>query len=310
MRLASLWVPQRGPVVCTVRDRALFPIGRGRTVPDVSDLILAARPSHPESLEAAVELLGEDPMPLAQWDDVEGVEPDESRPHLLPPVRPVEVWAAGVTYERSLTARKLESHEPDIYERVYTAVRPELFLKATGPRVIGPNGRMGLRSDSAWQVPEPECALVLGPAGVVYGYTLGNDLSSRDIEGENPLYLPQAKCFAGSCAIGPTVVSSSELGDPYQLDLAVRVVRGGRLAFEEKTSTARLHVRLETLIEHLRRDNWMAPGTLLLTGTGIVPPDGFTLVSGDLVEISSPAIGVLRNQCVIAGELRPPAGWD
>jgi 2-dehydro-3-deoxy-D-arabinonate dehydratase len=218
---------------------ALFPVGRGRTVADVSELLLSTRSSNPGSLEAAVELLGEDPMPLAQWDKVEAADPDESRPHLLPPVRPVEVWAAGVTYERSLTARKLESHEPDIYERVYTAVRPELFLKATGPRVIGPNGRMGLRSDSAWQVPEPECALVLGPAGVVYGFTLGNDLSSRDIEGENPLYLPQAKCFAGSCAIGPMVVSCAELGDPYQLDLAVRVVRGGRLAFEEKTSTAR-----------------------------------------------------------------------
>jgi 2-dehydro-3-deoxy-D-arabinonate dehydratase len=308
--LASLWVPRQGPVVCTVRDAELFPVGRGRTVADVSELILVTRPSRPESLEAAVELLGEDPVALARWDDVEGADPDERRPHLLPPVRPVEVWAAGVTYERSLTARKVESHEPDIYERVYTAARPELFLKATGPRVIGPNGRMGLRSDSAWQVPEPECALVLGAAGVVFGYTLGNDLSSRDIEGENPLYLPQAKCFAGSCAIGPIVVSTSELADPYHLDLAVRVIRDGRLVFGGQSTTARLHVRLEKLIEHLRRDNWIAPGTVLLTGTGIVPPDGFTLVSGDLVEISSPAIGVLRNQCVLASELRPPPGWD
>jgi len=310
MRFASLWVPRRGPVLCTLREGALFPIGRGRPLADVSELLASTRPSRPPSLEAAAELLGQDPTAIARWDEVEGTDPDESRPHLLAPVRPAEVWAAGVTYERSLTARKLESHEPDIYERVYAAARPELFLKATGPRVIGPNGRMGLRSDSAWQVPEPECALVLGAAGVVFGYTLGNDLSSRDIEGENPLYLPQAKCFAGSCAIGPMVVSTSELGDPYHLELAVRVVRDGRLVFGEQTSTARLHVRLETLIEHLRRDNWMAPGTVLLTGTGIVPPDGFTLASGDLVEISSPAIGVLRNQCVPAGELRPPPGWD
>jgi len=309
MRLASLWVPSRGPVLCTVRDGALFPVGRGRTVADVSELILSTRPANPDSLESAVELLAEDPVPLALWDEVEGAEPDQGVRHLLPPVRPVEVWAAGVTYERSLTARKLESHAPDIYERVYTATRPELFLKATGPRVVGPNARVGLRSDSAWQVPEPECALVLGPADAIFGYTLGNDLSSRDIEGENPLYLPQAKIFAGSCAIGPVVVSASEIHDPYQLDLAVRVVRDRQLAFEGRTSTARLHVRLEMLTHHLLRDNWIAPGTVLLTGTGIVPPDRFTLLPEDLIEISSQAIGVLRSRCALASQLPPPAGW-
>src|SRR5438552_14268024 len=145
LRFASLWVPRRGPVLCTVREGALFPIGRGRTLADVSELLASTTPSRPPSLEAAAELLGQDPTAIARWDEVEGTDPDESRPHLLAPVRPVEVWAAGVTHERSRTARKLESHEPDIYERVYTAARPALRPQPTGPRGSRPNRRTGGR---------------------------------------------------------------------------------------------------------------------------------------------------------------------
>jgi 2-dehydro-3-deoxy-D-arabinonate dehydratase len=159
--------------------------------------------------------------------------------------------------------------------------------------MVGPNAPVGLRADSAWQVPEPELALVLGEAGAVLGYTLGNDMSSRDIEGENPLYLPQAKIFAGSCALGPLVVSADDVADPYDLEIRLRVERGGETVFEGATSTARLHTRLQTLTAYLARDNWLAPATVLLTGTGVVPPDGFTLGRSDLVEVSCPAVGVL-----------------
>jgi 2-dehydro-3-deoxy-D-arabinonate dehydratase len=224
-------------------------------------------------------------------------------------VAPVEVWAAGVTYERSREARMHESAERDVYQRVYDAERPELFLKATGPRVVGPGAPVGLRSDSNWQVPEPEIGIVLGASGEIVGYTLGNDMSSRDIEGDNPLYLPQAKIFAASCALGPIVVAARDIADPYDLDVTLQIERDGTTVFEDATTTARLHKQFDVLSAYLRRDNWIAPGTVLLTGTGIVPPDDFTLEVGDVVEIGCSAIGVLRNPCARAGELSPPDGW-
>ena len=202
-----------------------------------------------------------------------------------------------------------ESTEADVYQRVYEAERPELFLKATGPRVLGPGATLGLRGDSDWHVPEPELGLVLGADGTVLGYTLGNDLSSRDIEGENPLYLPQAKIFAGSCALGPVVVSADEIDDPYALTIALRITRGPDVVFEGEIETSSLHVRLETLIEYLRRDNWLPPASVLLTGTGVVPPDEFTLAIGDAVEISCEQIGSLRNRVASAGDLPPPLSW-
>lgn len=229
--------------------------------------------------------------------------------HLVAPITPAEVWAAGVTYERSRDARMHESNEQDVYQRVYEAERPELFFKATGARVMGPGAPVGLRADSEWQIPEPEIALVLDEAGGVVGYTLGNDMSSRDIEGENPLYLGQAKIFAGSCAIGPTVVSAAAVEDPYSLEIEMHITRGGETVFAGATSTARLHKRFDDLAAYLKRDNWIAPGTVLLTGTGIVPPEEFTLESGDVVEISSDPIGVLRNRCEPAEGLVPPPDW-
>lgn len=203
-----------------------------------------------------------------------------------------------------------ESIERDVYQRVYEAERPELFFKATGARVRGPGASVGLRADSQWQIPEPEIALVLDEGGQVVGYTLGNDMSSRDIEGQNPLYLAQAKIFAGSCALGPVVVSADAVGNPYDLEIKMRIMRADEAVFNGSTSTARLHERFDVLAAYLKRDNWIAPGTVLLTGTGIVPPDDFALQPGDVIEISCDPIGVLRNHCEPAGRLAPPPSWS
>lgn len=308
MRFCSVHMPGGKVTLCSIgEDGGLVPVGVGKhRLADIAALISATNGQAPNSLEDAVEIVGTASKPIISWDVVERAQPSANKPHLVAPVMPFEIWAAGVTYERSLTARMEESHEPDIYERVYSAPRPELFLKATGPRVVGPNGAVGLRADSHWQVPEPECAVVLGKGGAILGYTLGNDMSSRDIEGENPLYLPQAKIYAGSCAIGPVVVSASEIENPYDLEITIQVLRNEHTVFEGSTSTQRLHTRLETLTEYLLRDNWIGLGTVLLTGTGIVPPEGFTLEVGDLVEISSPQIGTLRNHCWLASTLTSP----
>jgi 2-dehydro-3-deoxy-D-arabinonate dehydratase len=261
------------------------------------------------SLEAAVADAGASSNSLGRYDDLAKNEPGPDVLSLVAPIAPVEVWAAGLTYERSRDARMHESNEQDVYERAYEAERPELFFKATGARVMGPGAPVGLRADSEWQIPEPEIALVLDTAGGVVGYTLGNDMSSRDIEGENPLYLGQAKIFAGSCAIGPTVVSAAAVDDPYSLEIEMHIVRGGETVFDGSTSTARLHKQFDVLTAYMRRDNWIAPGTVLLTGTGIVPPDEFTLQPGDVIEISSDPIGLLRNRCEPAGALVPPPRW-
>ena len=289
MRLMSLDTAA-GPVLAVEEGRLLRQVGDG--LRDVGDLLLA----HPDlMLEDAVDRAGRrGELPPAQP---------------LLPLRPDEVWASGVTYERSRTARMAESQDQDVYSRVYDAERPELFFKATGPRVVGPGDAIGLRSDSTWLVPEPEIALVLGPGGRLRGVTIGNDVSSRDIEGENPLYLPQAKVFAGSCALGPAVVPVDRL-DAYALDLRLTVSRDGLPVVEELTSTRHLHTTYDRLLEHLRRDNPLPRLTVLLTGTGVVPPDGFSLAPGDVVRIEVPGIGELVNACVRAADVTPPPGWS
>lgn len=217
---------------------------------------------------------------------------------LLPPVDAPEVWAAGVTYERSRDARdretKVGAGGETPYDRVYSAERPELFFKATGPRVVGPGRSVGLRADSKWQVPEPELGLVLDQDGTILGYTLGNDMSSRDIEGENPLYLPQAKVFRNSCTLGPTILAAGErAAGPFPI--ACTVSRRGVVAWKGETSTAQMRRSFPELVGYLLRHNWVPAGTVLLTGTGLVPPDDFTLEPGDEIAISSPRIGTLCN---------------
>ena len=195
-----------------------------------------------------------------------------------------EVWAAGVTYLRSREARMAESGTADVYDRVYEAERVEVFFKSNGWRTVGPGGRIRVRPDSAWDVPEPELALVLNAAGAIVGYTAGNDVSSRSIEGENPLYLPQAKVYDGSCALGPGLVVAE--ADAMR-DLSVRLVieRGGRTAFDGETRTSQLKRSLEEIANWLFAELDFPGGAFLMTGTGIVPPDDFTLKPGDAVRI-------------------------
>ncbi|GIQ69108.1 fumarylacetoacetate hydrolase [Xylanibacillus composti] len=219
---------------------------------------------------------------------------------LLVPIEAPEVWAAGVTYQRSREARNYEATEGKLdaatfYDKVYVAERPELFLKSTQARTVGPKAEVCLRSDSNWQVPEPELGLVLDRDGSILGYTIGNDMSCRDIEGENPLYLPQAKIWRQSCSIGPAIRLAETVANPYDFELTCRIYRQGELAVTESANTGLLKRKLEELVSFLCRDNILFAGTVLLTGTCIVPPNQFTLKSGDRIEISISQIGTLIN---------------
>jgi len=253
-------------------------------------------------------------LPDSAWDEL--IARDDLESHLraiirggsLPEVRledfeicaPIgaqEVWAAGVTYYRSRDARMEESKSAgggDFYDRVYTAERPELFFKGTASRVVGHRGKVAIRSDATWSVPEPELALLISPTGKILGYTIGNDMSSRDIEGENPLYLPQAKVYYRSCALGPGVVISSNL-PPVSTKIHLEIVREGAVSFAGSTALSAMKRDCASLVEYLYRDNVFPNGCFLLTGTGIVPPDSFTLSQGDEIRISIDEVGTLVN---------------
>jgi 2-dehydro-3-deoxy-D-arabinonate dehydratase len=209
-----------------------------------------------------------------------------------------EVWAAGVTYKRSQEARVEESSTPDIYTRVYEAERPEIFFKATQRRVAGPGAPVVVRSDSTWDVPEPEVAIVVNAYAEIVGYTIGNDVSSRSIEGENPLYLPQAKVYDGSCALGPGIVPAWEVADPYVLGMRMRIYRSGNVHWSGETSMREFARRLEDLVEALFREDTFPYGVILSTGTALVPDTPFTLEPGDDVEIEIDLLGSLRNPVV------------
>ncbi len=231
---------------------------------------------------------------LAEWDR----SPALASP-LAPraPLQSQEVWAAGVTYFRSKAARMAESKDGgggSFYDKVYAAPRPELFFKATPHRVAGPGEPVRLRSDSAWNVPEPELTLALNAQGRIFGYTVGNDMSSRDIEGENPLYLPQAKVYHRSAALGPCLwVTDQAL--PGQTEIELRIRRGGAEVFSGRTRIDQIKRSFQDLASFLFRDNSFPHGAYLMTGTGIVPPDAFTLARGDEVSITIEPIGTLVN---------------
>ena len=220
--------------------------------------------------------------------------------HLLPPIDSQEVWAAGVTYMRSKSARMEEAKVAgggDFYDRVYVAERPELFFKATRHRVVGNGQAVRIRRDTSWSVPEPELALVVNAAGTIIGYTIGNDMSARDIEGENPLYLPQAKVYDQCCALGPALLLTSE---PLSGDtaIALTITRGEATVFEDTTTLSTMKRTPEELVDFLFRDNSFPAGCILLTGTGIVPPDEFTLHPDDRIRITIAPIGTLENYVV------------
>ena len=210
-----------------------------------------------------------------------------------------EVWAAGVTYRQSQQARMLESEQSaDIYHRVYDAERPELFFKSTAWRVVGPGSAIAVRPDSAINVPEPELALVCNAFGEIVGFTVCNDVSSRSIEGENPLYLPQAKVYLGGCALGPAVVPSWEIDDPYQLGIELEIDRGGVQIWAGSANTSQLHRRFDDLVEYLFRADDFPWGVVISTGTCLVPDLPFTLQPGDTVSITIEGLGTLRNPVV------------
>jgi 2-dehydro-3-deoxy-D-arabinonate dehydratase len=270
----------------------------------------------PDEPTRVLSLSGDDVLTVLETDDlagraasdgaIEATDPDTLAPlDLLLPFTPPEVWAAGVTYERSRDARLEESQTEarDAYSLVYDAERPELFLKdAAGRRTVGPTSPIGVRSDSSWMVPEPELGLVIAADGRLLGATIGNDVSSRDIEGANPLYLPQAKVFAGACSLGPAVLVPDDWGAPFEIELRIRGAEGG-VVYEGATSTARMKRSFDELVAFARRDNPLASGTVLLTGTGLVPPDEVTLEPGQVVEIRIRGIGTLVNPVASAREL-------
>lgn len=231
-------------------------------------------------------------QPVHAWANLQH-QPGGDQAYLLPPLDAQEVWAAGVTYLRSRQAREEESNKIGIYDKVYDAERPEIFLKATPNRVVGPYDFIRARADAHWSVPEPELTVLFSSDLQVVGYTAGNDVSSRDIEGENPLYLPQAKVYSRSCALGPAITLAADLNGPVQIELTIH--RGGETVFAGTIGTDQMKRSIAELADYLGRDNEFPNGVFLMTGTGLVPADDYTLQSGDVVEISIERIGKLAN---------------
>jgi 2-dehydro-3-deoxy-D-arabinonate dehydratase len=234
---------------------------------------------------------------IAQSRPIDATSFADIESQLLAPIGSQEVWASGVTYYRSRNARMEEAKTAgggDFYDRVYNAERPELFMKATPSRVVGHRGKVAIRKDATWSVPEPELTLLAGPKGNIVGYTIGNDMSSRDIEGENPLYLPQAKVYDRACALGPGILVAEETLPPSTaIELEIR--REGKAVFTGATALTELKRSFATLLEYLYRDNTFPAGCFLLTGTGVVPPDEFTLQQKDEIQITITGIGTLIN---------------
>ncbi|WP_254533125.1 fumarylacetoacetate hydrolase family protein [Natrinema gelatinilyticum] len=243
---------------------------------------------------AAISMRSIDDVAAGYLEDATPIDSDDLGERAAVPVVAEGVWAAGVTYEISEEARESESTLPEVYQQVYQDERPELFFKATPSRTVGPNEAVGIRGDSTWDVPEPELGIVLYDDEVV-GYTVGNDMSSRDIEGKNPLYLPQAKVYDRCCALGPCISSPGTVADPHDLRLAMTIERDGEVCYDEETSTSKLVRTVDELVSyHTRHDATPRMG-VLLTGTSLVPEDEFTLQEGDVVSIEIESIGTLRN---------------
>ncbi len=264
---------------------AIFEGGRARPIPEYTlyDLVSrAAKESAP--LTELARRLGS-----AHREDIAPVLP----------IHPKEVWACGCTYEMSAAFRDAEHGTvAGFYAHVYKGDRPEIFFKGTARVCVGPGKDIGIRPDSKFTAPEPELAVLLGSGGAVMGYTLANDVSAWDIERENPLYLPQSKTFTGACALGPVIVTPDELTDPYSLEMTCTIERAGVTIFSETVSTARLSRKIPDLINFLLRANPVPAGSVMLTGTGIIIKEDCALAAGDVVRISVPEIGELRNTAV------------
>lgn len=284
MQLAKILLPDGRQTAAIVEGDSVIPLAASDVYRTLADLIEAPDPAGvARSLAAA-----SGAQPLA-------------RTRLLAPIDEQEVWAAGVTYRRSQVARMEESQgAASFYDKVYAADRPELFFKATPHRVAGPGQTVRIRQDARWNVPEPELALVLNSRLQLVGFTVGNDMSSRDIEGENPLYLPQAKLYNACCGLGPWITLADSMPPADQIGIELVIERGGEQVFRGTTNVGQMARSFDDLIGWLGRDNSFPRGVILLTGTGIVPGDDFTLAAGDTVAITIASIGTL-SQVVVQG---------
>jgi 2-dehydro-3-deoxy-D-arabinonate dehydratase len=303
MRLVQVIDPKLGRRVGLVEDQVVYDLTKGdpENGRSILSLVQASQGQGLGNLVRA--LLDKSRDPVWRFADLD-VSPGPW-PHLLPPIDAPEVWGAGLTYERSRNAREAESEgHATFYTLAYEAERPELFIKTSNMlRVAGPNAPIGIRTDSRWTVPEPELALVIDGDGAILGYTLGNDVSARDIEGENPLYLPQAKVFRGCCALGPALYVPLDKVDSRDWVIQLRIVDpAGSEAWSADVSVRSMRRSLQDLARYLCRDNDIAVGTVLMTGTGIVPEDDFSLEPGHTVEIAMDPVGVLRNPTLLADD--------
>ena len=269
-----------------LNEKSYYELGLG----DFSELYLISKESGLSPDKYVEKLISSKNLPRFE-DEVE-----ESL--ILSPIFPQEVWAAGVTYSDSMRERQAESDTPDVYAKVYSADRPEIFFKGTGERMQGPNEELGIREDSGWDVPESELAVVI-INGEIAGYTIGNDMSSRSIEGENPLYLPQAKVYNKSFSLGPCIVSKDEIEDPQNLKVELSITRKENIVFQGESSTSEMKRNVYELVEWLQKSNDLPQDAVLMTGTGIIPPQDFTLNEGDIVSISIEKIGTLTNKIVL-----------
>jgi 2-dehydro-3-deoxy-D-arabinonate dehydratase len=287
MQLAKFCVRSDEQRVGVIEGQQLWPLVF--TTPEFSSLASILEAGDPRQVAESLIDRGSGPLSVSQVT-------------LLAPIDQQEVWAAGVTYRRSRSARMEESDVASVcYNRVYESDRPELFFKATPHRVRGPEQPLAIRGDSQWNVPEPELTLVLNSRLDLVGMTIGNDMSSRDIEGENPLYLPQAKVYDACCGLGPVVTLADFMPPADQIGIQMVIRRGASLAFEGKTDVSRMARTLGELIGWLGRDNSFPAGVFLMTGTGVVPARDFTLQAGDVVDITIDGIGMLSNPVIRVG---------
>lgn len=295
MRLIQFFVPELGKRVGVLEEEKVVDITE--IVPTTLALLERAIEKRRSLEEEAKEAFEEAKSQNARSFDLASLQksPEPDKPHLLLPIDAAEIWGAGVTYKRSAEERDADS-QTDIYTRVYFSDRPELFFKATLHRCALPFGEIAVRSDSEFTAVEAEVAVVIGIDNQPVAFTLCNDVSAWDIERLNPLYLPQSKIYAGCCSFGPILSTPEQIGDPYAIEVKCRIIRDGVVIFEGETSTSQLSRRYDELISFLRRDNPILIGTVLTTGTGIMPPPEASLRDGDIVEIESPQLGKLVNK--------------
>lgn len=295
MKLVQFYDPGRGMGVGLVQDGMVIDVmEENEDVQTVNDLMHVAAVTRMALPDLVERILNGHPDRTQYSYEMLDTTPSSTVTHLILPLFPPEVWGFGVTYKRSAEMRD-EDSGLNIYDRVYSSSRPEVFFKATASRCAGPNAPISVRSDSTLTATEPELAYVLGEEGDIIGYTLCNDVSAWDIERDNPLYLPQSKIFTGCCALGPVLVTADELTDPYHVEITCEIIRDGICVYRGGANTSLLTRRLEELTACLRRDNPIPAGTVVSTGTGIMVPNSLSLQDGDIVRIAADGIGLLSN---------------